>query len=449
MQKTKKMNILESPNCAEAEEACLGAMIITNEMIPRVRAFLRPEAFYMDHNRIIYETILHLHDKRKPVDPVTLTKWLSEAKQLDDVGGPAYLTDLMISTPNSYTAETYAQEVMADYAKRRLIDTATWISQEAYAANGNVKEIMTQSRQRIQDVSGLLSQDRHTIDLPASNQFYMDVLQQRAATSDRLKMKFNLWPGVNRKIPELGVGDLVAVLAESGVGKTAFLENCAEDWARRGWRVAYFHLELNMQTMIDRRTARMTGMPIIKLREPEKFADAEWGIVFGSLSEIEQWPGNIHYIHSPGWTSERIVAKAIDLNETDGIDIIIVDYFNKIKSEPIHGMNYTQARGQDIETLKIAIEDYRWHGLLAGQFDKKSTGKTNKRGSDARDTAELEQKSNNVFIIERKLGDDNKRLSNGHIQIVKCNVGEEGSIPVYFEGKRLRFIELQLGEHDN
>ena len=446
MQQTKKMNILESPNCAEIEEACLGAMIITNEMIPRVKAFLKPEAFYMAHNRIIYETILHLHEKRKPIDPVTLTKWLTEAKQLDDIGGPAYLADLMVSTPNSYTAVAYAQEIMSDYAKRRLIDTATWISQEAYRANGNVKEVMTQSRQRIQDIVGLLIQDSHTIDLPGSNQFYMDVLQQRAATSDRLKMKFNLWPGINRKIPELGIGDLVAVLAESGVGKTAFLENCAEDWATRGWRIAYFHLELNKETMIDRRTARMTGMPIIKLREPEKFSDAEWGTVFKSLSEVEQWSGNIHYIHSPGWTSERIVAKAIDLNEIEEIDIIIVDYFNKIKSAPIHGMNYTQARGQDIETIKIALEDHHWRGLMAGQFDKKSTGKNNKRGSDARDTAELEQKSNDVFIIERKLDENNKRLANGQIQIVKCNVGEEGSIPVYFEGKRLRFIELQLGE---
>lgn len=446
MQKTKKMNILESPNCAEAEEACLGSLIISNEMIPRVKAFLRPEAFYMDCNRIIYETILHLHDKRKPIDPVTLTKWLSEAKQLDDIGGPSYLADLIAVTPNSYTAVAYAQEVMADYAKRRLIDTATWISQEAYGANGNVKEIMTQSRQKIQEVSGLLTQDSHTIDLPASNQFYMDLLQHRAANSDRPKLKFNVWPGLNRLMPELGIGDLVAVLAESGVGKTTFLENCAEDWARRGWRVAYFHLELNVQTMLDRRAARMTGMPIIKLREPEKFTDAEWGIVFGSLSEIEQWPGNIHYVHSPGWTSERIVAKAIDLNESKGLDIIIVDYFNKIKSVPLHGMNYTQARGQDIETLKTAIEDYHWRGMLAGQFDKVSTGKKNKRGSDARDTAELEQKSNDVFIIERRLDENNKRETNGQIQLVKCNVGEEGYVSVYFEGKRLRFVELQLGE---
>lgn len=447
MQTTKKMNILESPNCAEAEEACLGAMIISNEMVSRVKAFLKPEAFYMQHNRIIYETILHLHEKRKPIDPVTLTKWLTEAKQLDNIGGPAYLADLMVSTPNSYTAVAYAQEVMADYAKRRLIDTATWISQEAYGANGNVKEIMTQSRQKIQDIVGLLVQDGRTMDLAASNQFYMDLLQQRAENSDQPRVEFNLWPGLNKKIPELESGDLVTVLAESGVGKSSFLENCAEDWARRGWSVACFHLENSEKTMIDRRTARMTGIPIIKLRKPENFTNGEWQTVFGSMSEIEQWPGNIYYTHCPGWTAEQIIAKAIDINETKGIDIIVVDYFNKIKSSPIlHGMNYTQARGQVIETLKIAIEEYCWRGLLAGQFGKKGAEKENKRGVDARDTGELEQKSNVVLVLDRKLGDDNKRLANGQIQIVKCSVGEEGSIPVYFQGKHMRFIELQLGE---
>ncbi len=447
MQKTKKMNILESPNCIEAEEACLGSLIITNEMIPRVKAFLIPKAFYMQHNRIIYETILHLHDKRKPVDPVTLTKWLSEAKQLDDIGGPSYLADLIAVTPNSYAAVAYAQEVMADYAKRRLIDTATWISQEAYGANGNVKEIMTQSRQKIQDVAGLLTQDSRTMDLPASNQFYMDLLQHRAANSDQPKVEFNLWPGLNRKIPELEGGELVAVLAESGVGKSSFLENCAEDWARRGWKVACFHLENSEKTMFDRRTARMTGIPVIKLRKPENFTNEEWQAVFKSMSQIEEWPGNIYYTHCPGWTAEQIVAKAVEIDETNGINIIIIDYFNKINSAPIlHGMNYTQSRGHVIETLKIAIEDYHWRGLLAGQFDKKSSEKKNKRGSDARDTIELEQKSNVVIVLDRKLGDDNKRLTNGQIQIVKCNVGEEGSIPVYFQGKHMRFIELQLGE---
>lgn len=443
--------LLERPNCIEIEDALLGSLLVDNDLIPRVKAFLNPDAFYLHGNHLIYQGVLYLHGKRRPVDVITLNKYLQENEYLDLVGGPARVTELIMAAPASYAAEAYAEEIMADYTKRKLIDLGTWMTQEAYTANGNLNEIIGNGRQKIQSVSRLITHDSHTLDLKSSNRFYLDLLDRRVANQDKPKLKFNLWPGLNRLMPELGLGDLVSILAEPGVGKTAFLENCAEDWAKRGWKIAFFHLELNEQTMLDRRMTRIayeisqTAIPLRLLREPEKLNEAHWPIIFHAASSIEDWPGNIHYIHCPGWTSNRIIAKAMELDELFGLDVVIVDYFNKIRTEQLNGMNYSQARGMDIEIIKSALEEYNWRGLMAAQFDKSSRDKVAKRGSDARDTGELEDKSNVIIVLDRRLDKEtNKRESTGQIQIVKCNAGEEGSIPVQFKGNRYTFIELEM-----
>lgn len=438
--------ILEIPNSVESEDALIGALIQTPEMLPRVKAFFLPEAFYLTRNRWAYEAILHLHDKRMGIDPVTLANFLAKAGNLDDMGGPAVITDYVLACPTGYHAESYAADVMVDYIKRQGIEIATWLAQASYAANGNISDIMTEARSKILEASGLLSQDDKTMDLKASAGYYMDVLEQRLTNQDKPKLKFNLFPTLNKLMPELGIGDLVSVLAESGVGKTAFLEDCTEDWAKRGWRGAFFHLELNEQTMLDRRMQRATGIPIAKLREPERFGDEDWTAVIGATDKIDRWPGNIHYVHCPGWTVDKIIAKAIELNETDGLDFIIVDYFNKIRTEPTSGMNYAQARGFDIETLKTAIEDNHWRCLLAAQFDKAARHQKFKRGSDARDTGELEQKSNVIIVIDRPLEDGNQRSKFGQIQVVKCNAGREGSVSVKYYGKHFKYGELTIND---
>jgi replicative DNA helicase len=439
------------PNCIEAEEALLGSLIIAPDMIPRVKAFMKPEAFYLAKNKIVYEAIIYLHNKRKPADTVTITKYLEESRLLAEVGGPGFITDLMLVCPTPYAAESYAEEVIADYIKRLLIDIGSEITKEAYQANGNLNEIIGTGRQKIQAAGGLMTNDKQTLDLKSSNQFYLDLLDRRAANKDRPKLKLP-WPGFSRLMPELGYGDLVSVLAEPGVGKTVFLENCAEAWAQQGWKIAFFHLELNEQTMLDRRMNRLTGkgtqspVPLRLLREPERLEQHHWNKIFEAANEAEKWPGNIHYIHSPGWTANRIISKAVDLHESHGVDIVIVDYFNKIRTEQMNGANYSQARGMDIETLKVAFEEYNWRGLMAAQFDKNARKPGyNKRGSDARDTAELEDKSNVIIVIDRQLdGENNKRITTGQFQVVKCNVGEEGSIPVLLKGDRYRFVELEV-----
>jgi replicative DNA helicase len=241
------------PQAIKAEESLLGALLISAEMIPRVKAFLSPDAFFLKRHATLYKAILYVYSQKRIVDLVILNEYLEATKALDDIGGPGYITGLIEVTITSYHAMAYADEIQAAYIKRLTIDRASRLVQEIYSSNGNYQEVISAGLKALRVVANQGSNDSQTLDLRSSNDYYLDVIARRQAAKDDPKLKFHCWPGLSKLMPELGIGDLVAVLAESGVGKTVFLEQCAEDWARRGWRVAFFHLELNSQTMLDRR----------------------------------------------------------------------------------------------------------------------------------------------------------------------------------------------------
>ena len=101
------------PHSIEAEEAVLGSLLIDPDAILEVASFLKPDAFYREQNRWVYEAILDLHNREEPLDFVTLTESLRQREQLEDVGGEAYLISLLNAVPTSINARSYGRIVEA------------------------------------------------------------------------------------------------------------------------------------------------------------------------------------------------------------------------------------------------------------------------------------------------------------------------------------------------
>src|SRR5690606_22276184 len=116
------------PHSQEAEEAVLGSLLIDPDAILEVASFLKPEAFYREHNKWIFQAILDLHEAREPLDFVTLTEMLRKREQLEDVGGEAYLISLLNAVPTSVNAQSYARLVEAAALRRRMIGAAGTIA---------------------------------------------------------------------------------------------------------------------------------------------------------------------------------------------------------------------------------------------------------------------------------------------------------------------------------
>lgn len=141
------------PQNVEAEEAVLGSLLIDPEALFRVAPFLAAEDFYVQKNGWIYQAILSLHERREPVDFVTLCDELERRGQLEEVGGAAYITSLINAVPSAIHAEAYGRIVEQAAIRRRLIGAATQIAQLAYQESEDIDQTIDQAEQALFSVS--------------------------------------------------------------------------------------------------------------------------------------------------------------------------------------------------------------------------------------------------------------------------------------------------------
>ena len=141
------------PNSREAEEAVLGSVLINPESYYDVAQFLQEQDFYIHRHRWIWQAFTRLHEKRVPIDFLTVSEELDQMDQLGEVGGPAYLTALINNVPTSLHAEAYGHLVEETAVRRRMLDAANLIAKLAYREESGIDEVMNESEKAIFGVS--------------------------------------------------------------------------------------------------------------------------------------------------------------------------------------------------------------------------------------------------------------------------------------------------------
>ena len=117
VQNIKKTNTRIPPHNIDSERALLGSTMLRPEAIHEIMDTLRPEAFYSEKHRIIFQSMSELFQKNEPIDLLTLSARLTEKGQLDQIGGSNYLAELVNLVPSSANAEHYAEIVQKKFAR--------------------------------------------------------------------------------------------------------------------------------------------------------------------------------------------------------------------------------------------------------------------------------------------------------------------------------------------
>lgn len=394
-------DLLSNP---DAERSVLGALLIDPAAIGRVQNQLRPADFYIERNGLIFEAIVQMWQAGTPVDFVTLNDHLQARNSLQSLGGAAYLSELFVSTPSSLHVEHYAAIVVRLNTARQLVLAAGKIAQLAHEQNAEIEAVFAQAQALLNGIAPL-DAGRAVVLWRDSLFRYLNEQEQRAievqAEHDQQqthRLRFP-WRALQRRVRWIRPAMLVLIGAESGIGKTMFLECCAEHWARQGFRVAFFHFELSHQVMWDRRTCRQTGLAMAELEDgvmSEPVTDA--------LAEMDTWLGGINYIHCPGWTMERVVAAARQLASRGECDLVIVDYLQKaFLSAQASGLTPAQVRGQQVEALKTLAEQLEIPVILASQLNRTAQFSPRKTRASIRDTGEADEKANIVLMLDREV----------------------------------------------
>lgn len=443
------MNTVERlpPHSMDAEEAVLGSLLIDPDAIFEVASFLRPTAFYREHNKWIYEAILHLNDRREPIDFLTLTEELRKRQQLEDSGGEGYIISLINSVPTAINADSYGRLVEASALRRRLITAASTIANLAYDEAEDINVVIDRSEQALFSVS----EERTTRDLiPVKDiaRGYLDRIEELHARGDEVVGVPTGFTDMDRLLGGLNKSDLIIVAARPGMGKTAWQNSVVLNAARRhGKRIAMFNLEMSGEQLVQRMIAAETRIDSQRLRRGD-LKEHEWPIFYEAVGRLAET--RIFIDDTPSITPMQLRTKCRRLYAEHGLDLITIDYLQLMQAERSTG-NRVQEISEISRALKTLARELNVPVVAAAQLSRAVESRQDKRPmlSDLRDSGSIEQDADIVMFIYRDEyynPDTTERPNIAELQIAKHRNGPTGTVDLYWHGQLAAFRNLQRQE---
>ena len=240
------------PHNNEAEQSVIGAIFLEPQALITAAELLMPEDFYRTAHQKIFDTMISLSDKGQAIDVVTVTEELSAKKELEDVGGISYLTEIANSVPTAANIVHYAKIVEEKALLRRLIRVATSIVEDGYAREDEVEALLSEAEKKMMEVSNRKNAGdfRHIKDVLVETYDNIELLHTRKGDVTGIPTGF-------RDLDKMTAGfqrnDLIIVAARPSVGKTAFALNVAQNVATKtDENVAIFSLEMGAEQLVMR-----------------------------------------------------------------------------------------------------------------------------------------------------------------------------------------------------
>jgi len=430
------------PHNREAEEALLGSIVIDADCYITVATVVKPEDFYVEKHRWVYEAIAELHGKRDAIDYLTVCSKLEEQGQLDEVGGPAYVTELITRVPTSIHAETYAKLIATTATRRRLIQAAGKIAQAAYDEEGEIDGAIDDSEAALFAVTQ--ARDRRAL-RPVkflASRFY-DHQEWLAKHAGELRGIPSGFGDIDAILGGFHRSDFIVIAARPAVGKSILSLNLACNAARYNQRVAFFSLEMSAeQTMerivaaegdFDSRTLRMGNVP-----------SELWGQLMTALSNVSEW--NLWIDDTPALATNELRSKARRLHAEYGLDMIVLDYLQLMRTE--------RRENRQIEVtlisqaLKALARELNIPVIAVSQLSRGVEARTDKRPtlSDLRESGSIEQEADVVMMIYRDemYNENTERPNIADVMVSKHRHGPTGILSLYMNKPRCLFRQAEL-----
>lgn len=437
------------PYSVEAEQSVLGSILIDKDCIAQVSEMIGEDDFYFDQNRAIYIAMQELFNTGRPIDIVTVTDALSQAGQLDAVGGVGYLSGVAASVPTTANVRQYAH-IMADKATlRRLIQAGTAICEMGYAASDETGYILEQSEKLVYDV--LQGKDTHSVvpirDLLGDS---FALMQKMAAGKGKLTGVPTGFGYLDMMTSGLQKSDLIIVAARPAMGKTSFALNIAEHAAiRANVPVAVFNLEMSREQLTGRIICSESLVGSQKLRDGTLDAN-DWMKIGENIARIGQAP--IFIDDTSSLTVAEIRAKCRRLKQRHGLGLIVIDYLQLMQGRQSRSENRQQEVSEISRSLKILAKELDVPVVTLSQLARGPEARTNKRPmlSDLRESGAIEQDADIVMFLYRDeyYNPDTPDKNIAECIVAKHRNGETGTVKLWWDGAHTKFLHLDEQHFD-
>ncbi len=442
------INLLEKipPQSRDAEMSVLGAMLFEENALIRAVEILRPEFFYDDNHRKIFSAVVGLFEKNKPIDLVTVSEELKTRKQLEEVGGVSYITQLTAAVPTAAHVEHYAHIVKEKALLRGLIQNSTHIVQRCFEATGEVQGVLDEAEKMIFDLS------QHRIE----GKFFSmkEIIHDSMETIDQLYQRKQHVTGLSTgfydfdtKTAGLQPSDLIIVAGRPSMGKSAFVGAlCESVGVTNKQGVAFFSLEMSKEQLTQRMLCSLARVDAQKVRTGY-LSHQDWPKLTSAAGKLSE--SSIFIDDTPGQTVLEVRAKARRLKMQHDIKLVVVDYMQLMQ-----GVGRAESRQQEISeisrSLKALARELRVPVIAVSQLSRAVESRTGNRPqlSDLRESGAIEQDADVVVFLFREeyYNPTEENRNKAEAIIAKQRNGPIGSVELLFLKDWTRF-ENPEGHH--
>ena len=438
------------PHDAEAEQAVIGSMLTDKDAVMAAVEKLKPNSFYREDNKLIFEAMINLYSTSQPVDLVTVKDELSSMGNFEKVGGFEYLVTLPDQVPTTANVQKYIDIVEEKWTLRELIKTANEIIDLGYNPTEEIEDIMAGAEKKIFDIIQNKNQKSYT---PIK-----DVLIDSFTKLEELYNQKSKITGVptgfadlDDKTAGLHGSDLILIAARPAMGKTAFALNIAAHAAiRENIPVAVFNLEMSKDQLVNRILC-MEAMVDSNKVMTGKLDEDDWSKLAGVVGPISD--SGIYIDDTPGISIMEIRTKCRKLKMEKNIELIVIDYIQLIQGS---GNRKNGSREQEIaeisRSLKILAKELNVPVIALSQLSRAVEQRPDHRPmlSDLRESGSIEQDADIVMFLYRDdyYNPDSEEKDISEVILAKHRAGSTGTVKLLWMGNYTKFVNLARGYED-
>lgn len=438
------------PQDIDMERALLGALMLNQGAIYEVADIVGIDSFYAGKHRTIFDAMLSLHAKGDPIDLVTVSGKLKERKQLSDIGGASYLSELVGAAASPGSARHYADVVQTKFVLRSLIDAAAKIGELGFQEDKDVEVLLDEAQSAIFSVSNAPSLRTFTTIKESLHEAWerLEHLQKHEAALRGVPTGF---PQLDSLLAGLQKSDLVILAARPSMGKTALALDIARQTAtKHGTAVGIFSLEMSSQQLVDRMLAAQAGVNSWRLRTGKISRDEEYERLQAGIAELSEAPIFIDDKPSSSVLTMRSVARRLKMEKSLGL--IIVDYLQLITPTNSRSNDSMVQQVTEISrSLKAMARELEVPVLALSQLSRAVEQRRGRpRLSDLRDSGSIEQDADVVMFIHRedKMNSDTgaEKTNIAEILIEKHRNGPIGKVDLLFDEEKTTFRAIDKSD---
>ena len=437
------------PQALDLEESVLGALMLEKEALTNIIDILKPENFYKDAHKEIYQAIIDLFNNSQPIDLLTVTNQLKKNGTLDIVGGSYYVTKLTTRVNSASNIEYHSRIILEQSIKRELINISSKVQKDAYEDTIDVFDLLDQTEQSLFDVS-----ESH---IRKNYKKVQNLMKEAIDELETKKEKKDGITGVPSGFIDLDTitsgwqpSDLVIVAGRPSMGKTAFvlslIRNASID---HNLPMGIFSLEMSSLQLVNRLISSEAELDSDKIRKGN-LKDYEWQQLLHKTDLLQKAP--IFIDDTPALSILELRAKARRLKSQHDIQCIIVDYLQLMTSE--YGKtsgNREQEIASISRSLKAVAKELNIPVIALSQLSRAvETRGGDKRPvlSDLRESGSIEQDADMVMFIYRaekyditEDEDGESTIGVAELLLRKNRNGPTGKVKLKFVERFAKFVD--------